>query len=129
MRQRGSGGITEHGYVRRQHNKVKMVEHLRIAESALGKSLPAGAVVHHANGNKADNRNANLVICPNQRYHFLLHTRMAAINATGNPNSRKCWICGKYDEQKNLVTHQRAHYHRECDRAYQRSMKLKRTTK
>lgn len=129
IRQRGTGSISPFGYVRLQRDKVKKVEHLRIAETALGKPLPHGAVVHHANGNKSDNRNGNLVICPDQRYHLLLHTRMAAMEATGNPDFRKCWICRKYDDQKNLVTHQRAHYHRECDREYQRTMKLKRSSK
>lgn len=128
-RPRGTGSISQFGYVRRQHCKVKKVEHLRIAELALGKRLPSGAVVHHANGDKADNRNENLVICPDQRYHLLLHTRMAAMEATGNPDSRKCWLCHQYDEPSNLVTHRRAHYHRECDREYQRTMKLKRSQK
>lgn len=129
IRPRGTGSVSQYGYVRVQKDKVKKVEHLRIAEKALGKPLPSGAVVHHANGDKADNRRGNLVICPDQRYHLLLHTRMAAMEATGNPDFRKCWICRQYDDPINLVTHLRAHYHRECDREYQRTMKLKRSQK
>lgn len=121
--------MSQYGYVRVQKDKIKKVDHLRIAEAALGKPLPSGAVVHHANGYKADNRRGNLVICQDQRYHLLLHTRMAAMEATGNPDFRKCWICRQYDDPSNLVTHQRAHYHRECDREYQRTMKLKRSQK
>lgn len=47
--------MSQYGYVRVQKDKIKKVEHLRIAEAALGKPLPSGAVVHHANGYKADN--------------------------------------------------------------------------
>lgn len=129
IRARGTGSISQFGYVRVQRNKVKKVEHLRIAEAVLGKPLPHGAVVHHANGDKSDNRKKNLVICPDQRYHLLLHTRMEAMAESGNPDWRKCWLCGQYDDTSNLVTHQRAHYHRECDREYQRTMKLKRSSK
>lgn len=129
QRARGTGSISQYGYVRLQAGKVKKVEHLRIAEAVLGRPLPIGAVVHHVNGDKSDNRKTNLVICQDQRYHLLLHTRMASIEATGNPDARKCWICRTYDEQKNLVTHRRAHYHRECDREYQRIRRAKRSSK
>ena len=53
-----------------------VLAHILIAEKALGRPLPKGAVVHHANEKKDDNRNQNLVICENQTYHKLLHTRM-----------------------------------------------------
>lgn len=48
--------------------------HRRRAEMALGKQLPAGAEVHHADGTKADD--APLVICQDRAYHMLLHKRM-----------------------------------------------------
>ena len=128
-REKGAGSISRHGYLRRGENGIRMVEHLRIAERVFGGKLPAGAVVHHANGNKTDNRNENLVICPDQKYHLLLHTRMAAMGASGNPNYLKCWICCNYDDPSNLIHHVRAHYHRQCDRKYQRTMREKRKTK
>lgn len=50
-------------------------EHRLIAEEALGKPLPEGAVVHHLSGDKQDNRRSNLLVCENERYHQLIHAR------------------------------------------------------
>lgn len=52
---------------------IPRLEHILIAERALGHALPAGAQVHHANGKRVDNRNSNLVICQDNGYHRLLH--------------------------------------------------------
>ena len=48
--------------------------HRRRAELALGKPLPRGAEVHHADGTTGDN--APLVICQDRAYHMLLHKLM-----------------------------------------------------
>ena len=67
--------------------------HIERAEKALGKPLPPGAVVHHADGTKGDD--APLVICQDQGYHGLLHRRMRIVRAGGNPNTDSlCRECG-----------------------------------
>ena len=73
-----------------------MLEHVLIAERALGHALPAGAVVHHVNEQTLDNRPSNLVICQDGAYHQLLHSRMRVLRAGGNPNTQKqCGSCGE----------------------------------
>lgn len=96
------GGYIALGYIGHQIDGVRKFDHVRIAEKALGHPLPAGAVVHHANENKLDNINSNLVICPDRKYHNFLHMRIDAMKACGNPNWRKCRHCQKYDDPINL---------------------------
>lgn len=74
-----------------------MLEHIIIAEQALGRLLPKGAVVHHSNENRHNNTKSNLVICQNEAYHKLLHQRMRALNACGNASARKCWLCKNWE--------------------------------
>lgn len=59
--------------------------HLLRAERALGKPLPAGAIVHHADGSRSEH--APLVICQDYAYHQFLHIRMRVQAAGGNPNT------------------------------------------
>lgn len=79
-----------------------MLEHIIVAEKALGKFLPPSAEVHHVNEMKGDNRNNNLVICQDGAYHKALHSRMRALKACGNPNWKKCNICKQWDDPINL---------------------------
>ncbi len=78
---KGGKSIAQHGYI--VINKTKTYEHILIAEKALGKPLPPKAVVHHWDENPQNNEPSNLVICEDQRYHFLLHARARRLRDTG----------------------------------------------
>lgn len=76
MAPKGVGGFDTNGYYLITVNGKRVYEHIHIAEKALGRPLPKGAVVHHMNEIKHDNETPfNLVICPDQAYHLLLHRR------------------------------------------------------
>ncbi len=76
----------------RNEQGVYLHFHRLRAERALGKPLPAGAVVHHADGSRSED--APLVICQDQAYHRLLHARMRVKALGGNPNTEKiCSTC------------------------------------
>lgn len=98
----GTGTIAANGYVNITVDRERSGEHVLVAEKALGKKLPKGAIVHHVDENKGNNRNENLVICPSGAYHSLLHQRSKALNESGNANWRKCWVCKNYDSPENL---------------------------
>ncbi len=77
---RGSGfTMNGAGYIMLWIDGVWKYEHIYLAEKALGKPLPKGAVVHHMNKKPWDNETPlNLIVCPDQAYHLLLHRRMMA---------------------------------------------------
>lgn len=79
----GEGSINAYGYRVLCLDGRRVMQHRLVAEKALGKPLPPGAIVHHLNGNRLDNRPCNLVICPDEAYHKLLHRRQKAISYKG----------------------------------------------
>jgi len=94
------------------------LQHRAVAERAMRKKLPAKAVMHHVNGNPKDNRNHNLVVCEDQGYHYLLELRTRALEACGNPNLRRCYICTKWGDPDTMHRNgiDNCFIHRECRR-------------
>lgn len=103
------------------------LEHVLVVERILGKPLPPGAQVHHVDYDRTHNAPGNLVVCPDQAYHRLLHRRTDALDACGNPNWMPCRFCRQYDDPLNLyVAPDGVHaYHRSCSAEYARNHRAK----
>lgn len=117
------------GYLFKTINGKTRYLHIEAAEMALGRPLPKGAEVHHVNGDPADNRSSNLVICPSHEYHMLLHMRSEALLVAGNADLRLCCVCGIYDQPSRMRTSGKRVYHANCMafRSRMRRAKLKNT--
>jgi len=121
-RANGDGEIrNNHFYISRNNKQVG--EHIVIAERVLGRSLKKGIIVHHVNENGMDNRNENLVIC-DRGLHNIIHGRMKAMKATGDPHKKPCRYCKQYDDAKNLTKNGTSHYHKTCNTAYYRRLRV-----
>lgn len=123
---RGGRTISSSGYIHvftighpRADNKGYVPYSVLVAEDALGHYLSKTAIVHHVNLNRQDDRRNNLVVCQDAAYHVLLHTRLRAYLATGDPNKRRCVLCKKWDDPGgDLVRNREIFRHRSCHAAY-----------
>ena len=79
-RPKGEGSYDTKGYRLVTVDGVQKREHVHIAERILGRPLRGEECVHHINGDPADNRHENLVICPSNAYHKLLHKRQRELD-------------------------------------------------
>lgn len=105
--------------------------HIVKVEAIIGHSLPEGAVVHHWDHDGMNNANENLVVCPDQAYHMLLHARERAFDACGNANFRWCHMCKKWDDPSAMIVVASGHsmIHAACRAVYLKNWKLKRKEK
>lgn len=89
-----------------------VLEHILIAEKALGKPLPSKSVVHHYSSEQ-------LIICQDQAYHMLLHRRTKALNSCGYASWRKCRCCKQYDAPEKLhILPSGPAYHSDCQKKH-----------
>ncbi|WP_169119167.1 HNH endonuclease [Aromatoleum anaerobium] len=121
----GAGTVISSGYRSIHVSGRRALEHVAIAERALGKRLPRTARVHHVDGDRLNNAPTNLVICPNDAYHALLHRRQEAMDVAGNPNYRKCQFCKTWDSPENLRLVSLGGYHTKCKNDYQSARRSK----
>lgn len=63
-----------HGHPRANQSS-QVLDHILVAEKALGKLLPPGVEVHH-------HTPTQLVVCQDRAYHQLLHQRTRALKAS-----------------------------------------------
>jgi len=79
-------------YIYVKHKGKLKAEHRIIAEEALGRPIPAKAVIHHVDEDKHNNCPTNLVICPTREYHAHLHNLMIERAADYQVLSKYPWL-------------------------------------
>lgn len=92
--------------------------HIAIAERVLGRPLKDMECIHHVDKDGFNTENSNLVICPDYKYHKLLHIRADAYDACGDVHARACMYCKQHDETKHMTFISRGkdsyYYHKQC---------------
>lgn len=108
------------GYITRTVNGRRTYQHILEVEEAMGKRLPIGAIVHHWDNDGTNNDHPNLLVCPDQEYHKLIHRRMEAYDACGHADWVKCWMCQQWAPKHTMSSMKRTgktsstYYHVEC---------------
>lgn len=139
LRRTGSNNPNWNGGNKRDHKGYVMVfmpshpfanangyiqEHRLVVERALGRPLRKEECVHHVDGDKANNKNSNLVLCNDWGYHQTLHRRDRALRSCGNPEWRKCSFCKEYDDPSRMAAGiNESYYHLRCSAEYQSARK------
>jgi len=120
---KGGRNKTSHGYIclfmpdhPRALKSGYVYEHIVVAEKIVGRGITHKEVIHHINGVKSDNRVENLVVCQDQKEHFLIHQRQRALAECGDPYLRQCTYCKAWDKPENLNRLGGSPYHKECAR-------------
>lgn len=100
---KSSQSPSERGYQPRSGSYL----HIQVVERAIGRALPIGAVVHHVDLDPSNNAPGNLVICPSQKYHFLLHRRQRAMDAGYPPHYLRCHACKQYGDPGEMYVYEK----------------------
>lgn len=106
---RGGRSITSHGYVLirvgKDHHLADVrgyaYEHRLVAEQKLGRRLKPGELIHHQNGDKADNCPKNIVIVGGNAEHYVYHRKRQDLRLPreSNPTVKCKCGCGKVFEK------------------------------
>ncbi|HEY1956727.1 MAG TPA: HNH endonuclease [Polyangiaceae bacterium] len=108
---RGGRSVASNGYVLVRVGKDHRLadvrgyayEHRLVAERKLGRRLRPGEVVHHVDGNKANNAPVNIEVCASTAEHLVRHRQRADLRLPHEPNPIVSCACGcgvtfdKYD--------------------------------
>ena len=81
---KGGRHINSHGYVeiRDSIKKKYYLEHIKVVETFIKRTLKKSEVIHHINEIKTDNRIENLMIFPNPSAHKSFHTKIRQFGFT-----------------------------------------------
>jgi hypothetical protein len=73
-------------------------EHQMVAEQMLGRRLASAEIVHHKDGDKANNDPSNLEVHASQAHHFMHHRKRDDLRNPDEPNPQIACACGCGDQ-------------------------------